>query len=139
MITAFFLSSAMSEDKSLTVGKKAPRIENIQGINVGYDANSEAKTRIISFWNPKNPASRIANKNLEKLYGNNSDSGIDFISICTDSDEKLMEEVMKIDGLRQENNYSYAQIARRVFKDYDVEHNPRAFKIGPDGRIVEIL
>ena len=139
MIAAFFLSSAIIEDKTLKPGKNAPKIETVEGINVGYDANSEPKTRIISFWSPKNPTSRITNKDLEKLYGDNSNGEVEFISICTDNDEALMQEVMKVDGLEQINNYSYSQISPRVFKDYGVDENPKAFKIGTDGKIVEII
>ena len=138
MIAAFFLTSAMSVDNKLEVGEKAPKIETIEGINVVNDANSEPKTRVISFWNPKKPASRIANKNLSLKYGQNA-SDVEFISICTDSNENLMAQVMKLDGVNVDKNYSYSNISPRVFKDYDVENNPRAFVINPDGKIAEIL
>ena len=135
---AAFLSSAVSIDKTIAVGKNAPKIETIDGTNVGNDANFQNKTKLVSFWNPKNASSRIANRNLSRLYDGNSDD-IEFISICTDSDEALMNEVIKIDGMTKHNNYSYSQISPRVFKDYDVETNPKAFMISPEGKITSIL
>ena len=139
LIAAAFLTSAMSFDKTLEVGSKAPKIETIDGTNVGYDANSENKTKLISFWTPKKPASRIANRNLSQKYGKNSGRDIEFISICTDPDESLMKEVVKIDGLNEENIYSSSEISPRVFKDYNVEDTPKAYQISPEGKIVEIF
>lgn len=139
MIAAAFLTSAIPVDKVAEIGKAAPKIETIEGTNVGFDANSESKTRVVSFWNPKKPASRIANKNLSRIYGENKEENIEFISICTDSDEALMKEVMKTDGVEINNVYSAAGISPRVFKDYDVENSPRAFKISPEGIITEII
>ena len=138
MIAAAFLSSAMSFDRTLEVGSKAPKIETIDGTNVGYDANSK-KSKLISFWNPKKPASRIANRNLSLEYGENSEQNIEFVSICTDSDEALMKEVMKIDGINAQNVYSYSEISPRVFKDYNVEDTPKAYMISSEGKIVEIF
>lgn len=138
MIAAAFLSSAIGSDKSLEVGKKAPKIETVKGTNVGYDANSEEKTRIISFWSPKKPASRIANRNLSLQYGSESDN-VEFISICTDKDENLMREVMKKDGISHVNAYSASQLPSRVLKDYDAEETPKAYMIGPDGKISKVL
>ena len=139
MIVAAFLSSAMSLDKSLEVGKSAPKIETVDGTNVGIDANPNGQTKLISFWNPKKPDSRIANRNLSREYGENSDQNLEFISICTDSDKDLMYEVMKIDRVHADKAYAYSDIAPRVFKDYGVEESPKAFMISPDGKIIAIL
>ena len=139
MIAAAFLTSAINADKTLEVGNNAPKIETVEGINVVNDANSAGKTRLISFWSPKNPESRIANRNYSRIYGDTVSTDIEFISICTDSDEALMKEVMKIDGINASNNYAHSQISQRTFKDYGVVHNPRAFLVSPDGTIEKIL
>lgn len=138
IIAAAFLSSAIPVDEAPEIGKVAPKIETIKGTNVVADANSEGKTKVISFWNPKKPASRIANRNLSREYGD-SHQNIEFISICTDTDEALMKEVMKVDGVKTENAYSYSQISPRVFKDYDVVDNPRAFIVSADGKITNVI
>ena len=139
IIAAAFLSSAISVDNSPAVGKAAPKIETIQGTNVVADANSEGKTQVISFWNPKKPASRIANRNLSRKYASESNEKVEFISICTDTDEALMKEVMKLDGVKADKAFAFSEISPRVFKDYDVEVSPRAFVISPDGRISEVI
>lgn len=138
MIAAFFLTSAMTVDNDLTVGKPAPEIETIQGINVVNDANSKGKTKVVSFWTPKQPASRITNKEMSLKYGSENPN-VEFISICSDTDSDLMKEVVKIDGLKAEKIYSHADLNPRVFKDYGVEERPATFIINADGKISEIL
>lgn len=139
MLTAAFLSSAMMVDKTLKTGDTAPKIETIDGINVGHDATSEKKAKLISFWTPKKPESRISNRNLSVEYRNKEGEEVEFISICTDSDDGLMKEVMKTDGVQASRIYSAKEINPRVFKDYGADENPRAFLISVDGKIVEIL
>ena len=139
MLTAAFLTSAIPTDNSPEIGRQAPQIETIEGINVVADANSEGKTKVVSFWSPKKPASRISNRNLSKVYSGDSEENVEFISICTDDNEALMKEVMSIDGVNVENAYSASQISPRVFKDYKVEKSPRAFKISPEGKILAII
>lgn len=139
IIAAAFLSSAISVDKTNMIGKTAPKIETISGKNVVVDGKPDGKTKIVSFWSPKQPASRIANKNLSLKYDEKSSENVEFISICTDSDESLMKEVVKIDNLPEGKVLSYSQISPRVFKDYDVQDSPKAFKISADGKIIEVL
>lgn len=138
MVAAAFLSSAIDVDRSLEKGMNAPKIETNDGTNVGRDANSETKTTVVSFWTPKKPASRISNKDLSRrFYDENKET--EFISICIDSDKALMDEVMKIDGVKADKVFSAADVSQRTFKDYDVETNPRAFIISQEGKIQEII
>lgn len=138
IIAAAFLSSAIGSDHSLTEGKKAPKIETINGTNVVYDANSSKTKKVVSFWSPKNPASRIANRNLSQEYGKENPE-FDFISICIDKDEPLMKEVIKIDGVNPDQCFAYSDISPRVFKDYGVEDSPRAFIVDAEGKINKIF
>lgn len=139
MIAVAFLSSAIQEDKNLSVGKNAPLIETVEGENVGKITDTDKKMKMISFWNPKNASSRISNRNLSQQYGKNSESNIEFVSICVDSDIPLMNEVLKVDGLETINNYSYSEFSPRVFKDYGAIENPKAYLISSEGKILEII
>lgn len=138
MIAAAFLMSAISVDNTLSIGKNAPTIETIDGIDVVNNLNAEGKTKVINFWNPKKPSSRIALKEISRKFLNDG-SDIEIINICTDSDSILMKEVMKIDDMKTSHNYSYSQIDARVFKDYDVENHPRSFMVSSEGKIIDIL
>lgn len=138
IIAAAFLTSAMGVDNTVKVGNKAPEIETISGSSVVENTLTDGKAKLVSFWSPKKPASRIANRQLGNKYGDNS-GNVEFISICTDSDETLMNEILKLDGINRDNNFSYSEISPRVFKDYDVENNPKAFLISSDGKIEKII
>lgn len=134
-----FLSSAISRGNRLEIGSKAPKIETIEGTNVVDDANSQGKTKVISFWSPKNPSSRIANSQLAQKYNGPEHQDVEFISICTDTDTQLANEVMKIDALQGVESYGYSEISPRVFKDYGADKALRAFKITPEGIISQIM
>lgn len=139
MIAAAFLSSAITVDNKLSIGENAPKIELTQGNNVVVDATSQNKTKIVNFWNPKKPASRILNSQLNRKYSSEENANVEFISICTDSDETLMKEVMKMDGVDTSRNFSYSQVSKRTLKDFNAESSPKAYKISPDGKIMEIF
>ncbi|MCH5240105.1 MAG: hypothetical protein J1F38_07770 [Muribaculaceae bacterium] len=138
VIAAAFLTSAIGSHKTLEVGSKAPKIETIDGANVVADATSEGKVKIVSFWSPKKPASRITNKTLHAKYAAEPEN-VDLISICLDSDENLMREVMKQDGIEDMECYSVNNIARHSLKDYQADKDPKAYIIGADGRIEKML
>lgn len=139
IVVAAFLTSAIGTDKRPEIGKTAPKIEMIDGTNLDSVMNLSGETKIISFWNPKNPSSRITNNELRRKYSSGNNEEVVFISICTDDDESLMKEVMKIDGLDANNNFSFSEISPRVFKDYDVLEAPKAYIIGSDGTVKDVI
>lgn len=135
-IAAIFLSSAIEGNKNISIGSKAPEIKSISGEKL-IDFEKSDKF-VISFWNPKNPSSRISNKRLSDLYADDMNSDTRFISICTDSDEILMKEVMNFDNISTNNMISYSMIDPRVLKDYGVENGAGVFSISGKGKIEKI-
>lgn len=136
IIAAAFLSSAIDVDKNIKVGKTAPKVE-ISDKNKTIDFSSNDKIKIVSFWSTQNPASRISNRNLSQKYKENND--IEFISVCTDEDVSLMNEVVKIDGLISDNCFSLSQVSLNTIKDYNAEKYPKAYVINEEGIITEII
>ena len=132
LVLTAFLSSYMPNNGMLKEGSEAPAIERLDGRKENL---RDGKTRLVSFWNPKNPSSRISNKRLSEFC---SDSDVEFISICTDSDVALMQEVLRMDDISTENALAYSDLSPRVFKDYGVEDHPAAFLISPKGKIEKI-
>ena len=132
-IAAAFLSSAMSPDTALTTGSSAPTIEKTTGGNINLKGEKET---VISFWSPKDPLSRINNKNNSEKY---SDGSVEYISVCIDSDDSLAHEVLHYDGTELNGNHLlYSDVNSRVFKDYGVENAPKTFHINPQGKITRI-
>ena len=131
LVTAF-LSSYMSRDIELKEGSNAPEIERVAGENI---TPGDGKEKLISFWSPKDPASRMANMEYSKKY---SDSDVEFISVCLDSDNLLGEEVLKYDGIKG-THLAYSDVKERVFKDYGVTDQTAAFKISGNGKVEKVM
>lgn len=139
LIVAAFLSSAISIDRQVEIGQKAPEIERIDGKIINFENTDSKKQTLISFWSPKDPASRIANKELSLEYGENKSEATEFISICTDPDESLMKGVVKIDGLEEKEVFCVTEFTSRLLKDFDVEKAHKAFLISEEGKIISII
>ena len=136
LIITAFLSSNINSDNTIKEGSKAPAIERISGEKENLN---DGKYRLINFWSPKNPESRIANKTYSDLVEKKPDLKVEFISISTDSDDLLSDEVRKYDGADKSGKYySYSELNRRVFKDYKVTDSPSAFLISPEGKIIGV-
>lgn len=135
LIATAFLSSYIPDNDTLEIGSKAPAIELTSENPKTGEVTSEGY-RLVSFWSPKNPSSRIANSEYVKYFKNHPDSDIAFISISTDEDDNLSAQVLNHDGVSSLGSHLlYSDVNERLFKDYDVENHPRAFLIGPDGKI----
>lgn len=131
-----FLSSYIDNEKALKPGDKAPTIELATN---SKEILEKGKIKIINFWSPKNPSSRIANQKISKYLKENPDSESIFISICTDSDDNLAKEVLKWDGIYDEGNHLfYSDVNSKVFKDFKTNGSHHTFAIASDGKILKV-
>ena len=136
MIATAFLSSYISNEDNLKVGDKAPEIRFTNNLS---ECLEEKNLKLINFWNPKKPSSRIANKTYAEYFRQNNDCDIQFISICTDSDDLLAKELLNYDGIDDCGlHFSYSDVDSRIFKDYNVADNPVAFLISSEGMILDV-
>lgn len=139
LIVAFFLSSSIIDDPSLKVGSSAPEIKVLSENTVEKHLVKESKETLVSFWSPKNPSSRIRNRQYLDFLKSHPELEIEFVSICIDRDDFLANEVRRKDGINAGSlHLNYNQVEERIFKDYGVEESPRAFLIGKDGSIKSI-
>lgn len=133
-IAAIFLPSAISENRNLTIGSKAPEIQTLNGNSLIN--NNENKNTVVNFWSPKNPASRILNKKLSENYQKDNSNTV-FLSICIE-DESFMKEILKVDSIHNGTHYASSQINPRVLKDYNIEKGLGAYMISPEGKILSL-
>ena len=139
LILAFFLSSAITDNDSLKSGDLAPKITLISEDSPEILNLKDSRITLINFWSPKNPASRISNKQFSEFLRVHPETEIDFITICMDSDTNLAQEVINNDGINNSTiNLLRNQVADRVFKDYMVEDNYASYLIDKNGKILEI-
>ena len=93
------------------------------------------KEKVISFWSPKDPLSRIHNKQYSEKY---EAEGVEYISVCIDTDDSLAKEVLRYDGTAAHGlHLVYSDVKDRVFKDYGVEETPATFIVDSLGKIKE--
>lgn len=134
LIAAAFLSSAIDTKDALKEGGKAPEIT----YNDGSKENlKDGKLRLINLWSPKDPLSRIENKELNDLVSRESLQNVEFISICTDSDDLLAKEVIAYDDLKSGTHILFSEISERSLKDYMAEGDSKILLIGSDGLILK--
>lgn len=134
-----FLSSL--KESSTTVSDRFAslpdfKIENSRGTSLLGAQGS--KYLIVSFWDPTDAASRIANSHIDRHFRPGGD--VRFISINTGSDTTLADAVRKIDGLNPDCQYNLANQtdAPEIFAYYSLSTGNRIFIIGPDGKIRRI-
>ena len=129
----------MADGSGLKEGSTAPEI-TILNDSIENPMTGDKRLRLISFWTPKNPASRISNSEYSKYFSAHPESEIDFISICIDEDDILGKEVLKKDGISEESgrHFLFSDVDKRVFKDFGVEENPEAFLINEKGKILSV-
>lgn len=95
----------------------------------------DGKDKVICFWSPKDPMSRINNKQFSERF---KEEGVELISICIDSDDSLAKAVLDYDGTANYGKHLvYSDVNDRVFKDYGVEEAPATFIVAADGKIKE--
>ena len=137
LIVTAFLSSYISGYDGLKIGQIAPDIElNDIKISDNIKVKTPGKYQLINFWSPKNPDSRIKNMEYYRFFKNQDNREVEFLSICTDPDEKLMKETLLVDGVDSSFNLSFSQVSDRVFKDFDIDNFRKAVLINPEGKIV---
>lgn len=95
---------------------------------------------ILSFWSPKDTASRIRNSRIAKEISTKTPKGVNLISINTDSDSALAASVLGIDGVTADNQFNLYELenAEALFADWSVSSGNRIFLINPEGRIERI-
>lgn len=128
-----FLSSAIDSGEKLNEGSKVPEIKTLDGSVINPN---DGKMRLVNFWSPKDPVSRIANKEFSDYFSSHENSDIEFISICTDSDDLLAQEVIRYDGAANGRHISYSDLPERIFKDYQVADHPEVFLLDTNGKLL---
>lgn len=100
----------------------------------------KGKYVILSFWSPKDTASRIRNSRLAKEIAAQTPEGVRLVSVNTDSDAALAASVLGIDGVSAKNQFNLYDLenSRALFADWSVASGNRVFLINPEGRIERI-
>ena len=124
---------------SLELGKEAPSVTLSSGSKLSDDSNVKGKYVVINFWSYTDPESRLNNKRLADYTSTLPSSKIKLVSICTDSDTSLINEIMKADGISSElTSLSAKDVTPDVIEDYQIKTGNRSFLIDPFGNLVSV-
>lgn len=134
----FLSSAAHTESTAATPGSEAPALEVYNDQGVVSIASLRGHYVILNFWNSADPQSRIDNALYDRSFASSS-SEVKCISICTDDDRTLFEQIIKVDGLQQASQYFHddSRIGS-LMADYSAVGAGKSFLIGPDGHVLAL-
>ncbi len=128
------LALAANARAAVTVGSKAPAVNAKQWINADGDVsldNFKDKVVVVEFWSTWCSPCLKSIPHLVELYNKNKDKGL-FVIGLTSEDRKSG----KIDEFVEKMNMNYiVGTGSTSGRDYGVRGIPRAFVVGPDGKI----
>lgn len=138
-ILVFLSSAGHTERAEAALGKEAPGLEisNAEGkISV---ASQRGKYVIVNFWSSDDPASRIANALYDREFSKPGSSAVNCISVCTDTDRKMFDDIVRTDALQPAHQYFHEDSRLgSVIADYSRTGVNMAYLISPEGRVVAV-
>lgn len=133
LATCFFSSFTPKDNHILSVGEIAPSLA-ISDISEAAHISTEKEYLLINFWSASDPASRIKNKLLSRIYDGNAYPEVSFVSICTDDDSTLRDEIIKADGIADHGNLlNISDLNVETASDFQTESGLRTFLIDKYG------
>ena len=136
LIFTIFLSSSIPYSKnSLIIGQKIDSVENI----ISHNSSDDLKKHVlINFWSISDAESRIQNKRLSDLT-NKCEGRIRYISICTDSDEKISSEILKNEIKDETGLYLFSKdIDNEIFKIFQTSKGMRHFLLDENFKLMNV-
>lgn len=132
-----FLTSAIPNyHRPLVIGEKAPILENAAGTDM--IGEQHGKYVVLNFWSASDALSRIKNATYDRIEKNSNGKFL-FISINTDKDTSLYQQIIKVDGIKVSGQYSCSDVKiGKITENYNLDRGNKAYLINPDGIIVAI-
>lgn len=133
-----FFSSADSDIRPQAgIGLPAPALSLSRDGSVASLEAHSGRYVILSFWSAASPASRIANTRLDRMASSLAASGVDVISVCTDSDRALFGQLVTVDSLDPSRQYHYTDSQLpTIVEDYSLDSASCLYLVAPDGTLV---
>lgn len=139
ILTFFFSSAIPTGSHTLEIGKEAPAITITGKRNQDFISQLNGNYILLNFWSASDPESRINNRLLANLTSRTGNSGIKFVSVCTDADRHIAEEILKVDGINELTTTLFlTDITPEVLEDFQVNSGLRSFLIDPYGNLAAI-
>lgn len=121
-----------------SIGKNAPEVAYDPVDTAIKQFEKEGKYVLLSFWSASDASSRKAVNDYTAWLNANPayDARIEFIAVNFDKEKPLYQEIVRIDSLREREQFNVPQEQGEVIKSrYDFNEVYGSVLIAPDGKI----
>ncbi len=120
--------------------KQQPHITEVHG-NHGEISLSDLKGKyvLVNFWDSHNAVSRIAAGEYDRFFRDNKHKNIQLLSVNTDDNLKLFNEIVRNDGLDSLTQFHIRNVkAHGISPGYHPEGGYSSYLINPAGKIIAV-
>lgn len=123
------------------LGSKFPRLEAVTAPS-GTDLSMKdlrGRYVLVNFWDSSNAMSRIAAGEYDRFFRSHPRRDLSLLSVNTDSNRRLFDEIVRKDGLDSLTQYHIADVkARGITPDYHPEDGYSSYLLNPSGKVVAV-
>lgn len=102
-------------------------------------SNLKGKYVLVNFWDSHNAVSRIAAGEYDRYFRAHPNSNLRLLSVNTDENRRLYDEIVRHDGLDSLTQFHIADIrARGITPGYHPESGYSSYLLNPSGKIVAV-
>lgn len=140
LLMAMFVTSGYNRDNAgLAPGEFAPALSATAKEKSISLYSMRGSCVLLAFWTSADAASRIQANAYGKWAESNSEGGLRFVGVNFDEEPALFEEIARRDNLDLQSQINVqGDEARKIMKDFSLDHGFGALLVGPDGRIIAV-
>ncbi len=99
----------------------------------------KGKYVLVNFWDSHNAVSRIAAGEYDRYYRNHRNSNLRLLSVNTDDNRRLFDEIVRRDGLDSLTQFHIEDVKTRgISPGYHPEGGYSSYLLNPSGKVVAV-
>lgn len=120
--------------------QSAPKLQSVTSGDTDMSLSElKGKYVLVNFWDSHNAVSRIAAGEYDRFYRSHRRRNLELLSVNTDRNRTLFDEIVRTDGLDSLTQYHIADVkARGITPDYHPEDGYSSYLINPEGKIIAV-
>lgn len=121
-------------------GTPTPKLLEVANGSTQLSASDlRGKYVLVNFWDSHNAVSRIAAGEYDRYFRTHRHPGLRLLSVNTDDNRRLFDEIVRRDGLDSLTQFHIADIkARGIQPGYHPEGGYSSYLLNPSGKIVAV-